>query len=283
MQTTDTHTARPDAQLVVTQGRALSVAQSLPTNTLADLVRAGELLAQSGMFGIANAASGFVVAATCHQQGISLMEFQRTYHIVEGRPSMRADAMLAEFRKMGGRHRIVENSATRAEAVFEVEGQTFTGVFTIGDAQATGDCYKTDGKTLKHTWAKRPADMLWARMVSRSVRRLCPEIVAGLYTPEEAADFDEPRPARTVTPEIAPDVAAARATGSATVPATATPAPAPVDFTVCPAGFDAMTGVPWADMDADTLRAALECNAESLTHTHRAAIRVALEQKGGAA
>ena len=62
-------------------------AQQLPTTSLAEIVKAGELLAQSNMFGVQNPAAGFVVVATCHQQGISLMEFNRTYHIVDGRPS----------------------------------------------------------------------------------------------------------------------------------------------------------------------------------------------------
>ncbi len=192
---------------------------ALPANNLADLATAGQLLAQSGMFGVNNAAAGFVVAATCYQQGISLMEFHRTYHIVEGRPSMRADAMLAEFRKRGGKYKIVENSQTRAAAEVEFEGQKLPFEFTMEDAKRTGDCFKGDGKTLKLTWQKRPDDMLWARMVSRMVRRLCPEINAGLYSPEEVQEFDTPTPGAAPTP-ITEDEAARRAknvTASSTV------------------------------------------------------------------
>jgi hypothetical protein len=143
---------------------------ALPANSLADLATAGQLLAKSRMFGVDNDAAGFVVVATCYQQGISLMEFHRTYHIVEGRPSMRADAMLAEFRKRGGKYKIVENSQTRAAAEVEFEGQKLPFEFTMDDAKRTGDCFKSDGKTLKLTWQKRPEDMLWARLVSRMVR-----------------------------------------------------------------------------------------------------------------
>jgi hypothetical protein len=173
----------------------------MPITCVADLAAVGQAIAQSGMFGVNNPGAGMVIAATCHAQGISLMEFARTYHIIEGRPSMRADAMLAEFRKRGGVCRILENSVERAAADFEFEGQVLHGLFAMDDARRTGDCLKGDGKTLKHNWEKRPDDMLWARMVSRSVRRLCPEIVAGLYTPEEVQDFDGdgvPRGARPV-------------------------------------------------------------------------------------
>jgi hypothetical protein len=241
---------------------------SLPVRSMNELAVAGELLAQSGMFGIQNAAAGFVVAATCHQQGISLMEFQRTYHIVEGKPSMRADAMLAEFRKRGGRYTIVENTVTRAAAQFEFEGNKIPAEFTIEDAQRTGDCFKSDGKTIKHTWAKRPEDMLWARMVSRAVRRLCPEIVAGLYTPEEVCDFDD-RPARREPVEIAPEVAAVRAGGIVDQ----------IDYTICPIGGAEWKGRSWNEFQTELLEAALGSADPAMTHTHKAAIRVVLEER----
>lgn len=39
--------------------------------------------------------------------------------------------------------------------------------------------------------------MLWARVTSDGVRALCPEIVAGVYTPEEIADFEPERPTQS--------------------------------------------------------------------------------------
>jgi len=257
-----------------TQQTALAIRTPMPVGSMAELATAGELLAQSGMFGINNPGAGFVVAATCHQQGISLMEFQRTYHIVDGRPTMKADAMLAEFRKRGGKYKIVANDIDRAEADFEFEGVAFRGAYTMDDAKRTGDCFKSDGKTLKHNWEKRPDDMLWARMVSRSVRRLCPEIVAGLYTPEEVSDFNDaaqdaaPRQARVLTTEeVTQRVKPVQ-------PVAQSPS---IDYTVCPPGFGEFSGKPWADMDDETL--AMAEKADGLTATHRAAIRVVAEER----
>jgi len=258
----------------------------LPVKTFEDLARAGTLLAQSGMFGVANAAAGFVVVATCHQQGISLMEFGRTYHIIDGRPSMRADAMLADLRKAGGSYKIVENSVTRAAALFFFEDQEIPFEYAIEDAKRTGDCFMKDGKTLKHTWQKRPEDMLWARMVSRAVRRLAPEINAGLYPPEEVSDMDGDRQTRASV-EISEDEALRRAKvvtseaveAAQSVAQEAAPIP---DASVCPDGFGDYSGHPWAEMDAETLQAALE--ADGLGHAHRAAIRLVMgERKEGAA
>jgi len=254
---------------------------ALPVVNIQELMAVGEMLAKSGMFGIKNAEAGFVVAATCHQQGMSLMEFQRTYHIVENKPAMRADAMLAEFRNRGGRVKIVENSVTRAAGEFTFEGQTVVFEYTMDDAERTGDCYEGKSGNVKHTWQKRPEDMLWARLVSRSVRRLCPEINAGLYSPEEVADFDgartSPRGAVPLDPEEA--IRRAKAVQAEVEPATVG------DASVCPDGYGDFSGKSWSELGDVELEMALD--ADGLTANHHAAIRLVIEErkaeKGGAA
>lgn len=246
---------------------------TLPVERMSDLQAIGDAIAQSGMFGVKNAASGLVVAATCHQQGITLMEFQRTYHIVEGRPSMRADAMLAEFRKLGGKVKIVENNTTRAAADFTFEGHTYPFEYTLEDAKRTGDALKGDG-TIKQMWQKRPEDMLWARLVSRSVRRLAPEICSGLYTPEEVSDFED-RPARGADPSpITVDDALARAK-------VVQAGDIMDDANYCPIGGEKYEGVAWANMDGEILSYALNSDAPEITEKHRAAIRAEIAKREG--
>jgi hypothetical protein len=255
---------------------ALRSNAALPVRNMEELAVAGNLLAQSGMFGIQNAAAGFVVAATCHQQGITLMDFRRTYHIVDGTPSMRADAMLAEFHKIGGKHKILEISLNRASVELEIDGEKFESAFTMDDAKRTGDCFNGDGKTLKHNWAHRPDDMLWARAVSRGVRRLRPGIVAGLYTPEEVQDFNDAKPVRAAAP-IAPEEAARRV--EATVVPPTTTAPTFPDEFICPALGSEFDGKPWADLTTETLEGALLYEGPELTEEHKAAIRLTLDQR----
>ena len=263
---------KPEPTQAVTRYNA-----QLPTHSMQEVATAGELLAQSGMFGIKNAAAGFVVVATCHQQGISLMEFHRTYHIVEGRPSMRADAMLAEFRKTGGRYGIIENSQTRAAAEFVFEGQKQTFEFTIEDARRTGDCLNGKGE-LKQIWEKRPEDMLWARMVSRAVRRLCPEINAGMYPPEEVMDFDrDPQQSSAPVPineaEVARRARVVKPEFDAPTPIVAT------DSEICPIGGDGYFGCRWDDMLDDDLEAALGYGDPAITDAHRAAVETVLSER----
>ena len=261
--------------------QALTLHNSMPVNTITDLVKAGELLSRSGMFDL-NPASGFVVAATCHQQGISLMEFHRSYHIVEGKPSMRADAMLAEYRKKGGKYKIEENSMTRAAATFEFEGQSLKFEYTMEDAKRTGDCYKGKSTEVKHVWQKRPDDMLWARMVSRAVRRLCPEINAGLYSPEEVGDFgDGPAPGAAPVP-ITPEEAAERATpveAEIEEVEVEVDGDTGIDFTVCPIGGEGVKGKAWAKFTDAELAKAVTVEHEALTHTHKAAIRFEIDKR----
>jgi len=246
---------------------------------MAELVEIGKLLSQSNIFGACNPAAGFVIAATCHQQGISPLEFGRTYHIVDGKPSMRADAMLAEFRKKGGKYKIVENSMTRAAIEATFEGQTLTFAYTIEDGKRTGDALKSNGHT-KDNWVKRPDDMMWARVVSKMVRRLCPEINAGLYPPEEVADFTEKREVEPITPEEAARRAksvAADVSEPVTVPVVVA---TEVDYTRCPDGFGDFSGKLWSEFDEDMLRAASE--HPDLSEQHKEHIKAVLNGRRSA-
>jgi hypothetical protein len=50
------------------------------------------------------------------ESGFSPFASATGVHIIEGKPSMRADAMLAKFVERGGKYEIAERSATRAAA-----------------------------------------------------------------------------------------------------------------------------------------------------------------------
>jgi hypothetical protein len=250
------------------------VKTQLPIATMADLHKIGEAIAASRMFGIDNAASGLIVAATCHQQGITLLDFCRTYWVVLGRPTMKYDAMLAEFRKKGGRYSIIETSVTRAAAVFEFEGQKHDWEYTLEDAKRTGDALDGKGR-VKDMWLKRPEDMLWARLVSRSVRKLAPEICAGLYTPEEVADIHKTEPVALTQDEII-----ARAKIVEPIAEPITEMPENYDCNVCPAGYGKWSGKPWDDMPAHILHSALDSKRLDID-TESAIIRV-LEARGEA-
>lgn len=163
------------------------------TDPMAAVAKMGEMLARSGMFGCSKVEQGMVLALTCMSEKISPLDFMRRYHLIEGRPSQRADSMLADFRvRCHGTHRIVERTAEAAEVELSQGGNTMRFRLTWDDCKNEPFTKSRDGQ-VKPNWAtpRIRTQMLWARVVSDGVRAMAPEICSGIYTPEEVEDFTE--------------------------------------------------------------------------------------------
>lgn len=136
---------------------------------------------------------GAVILMTCMQENITPIDFIRKYHMIKGKPSMQAKAMLAEFRRIGGKHKVVEQSPTRAAIELTFEGQTNLFELTWEDAKESRWPWKDVSRTaLKDNWSTNldRQNMLWARVVSTAVDAVAPEVSHGVYTPEEMEDVD---------------------------------------------------------------------------------------------
>jgi hypothetical protein len=117
----------------------------------------------------------------------------RDYHIVQGRPTLKADAMLARFQTAGGKVEWHELSDTKAEATFShPAGGAVRLSWDSARAKQAGLSVEKDN------WKKYPRAMLRARLVSEGVRTVYPGCVVGTYTPEEAEEFDTPKHTRKV-------------------------------------------------------------------------------------
>jgi hypothetical protein len=151
-------------------------------------------VAKSGlMAGINTPEAAFTLMMICQSEGIHAMQAVKRYHIIEGRASMKAEAMLAEFLSRDGEVEWIQSDDTAAEAIFSHPKRAPKGyrkVITFADMKAKGI---TEGKYgTKDNWKKFADAMLRARLISSTVRMLMPEIVVGIYTPEEVMDFTEP-------------------------------------------------------------------------------------------
>ena len=71
-------------------------------NTLDDMERVAKMISGNGMFGITSPGQAIGLFLLCQAEGLNPIAALRRYHIVEGRPSMRADAMQGEFESRGG-------------------------------------------------------------------------------------------------------------------------------------------------------------------------------------
>jgi hypothetical protein len=163
----------------------------LPTQ---DLKLMAEQVAKSRLFpGIESEQAAFTLMLLCQAESLHPATALRRYHIINGRPSMRADAMQAEFQRQGGVIRWVRSTEAECTARFLHDrhapdpGVEIT--WTIKRATAAG-------LTNNPTWRKFPDQMLRARVISEGVRMVMPGIVAGIYTPEEVADFAPVPPSR---------------------------------------------------------------------------------------
>jgi len=163
---------------------------------------------EARMFGCSNEAQGRVLALACIAERKNPLELVRTYHIIDGKLSMRADAMLAEFRKLGGKVRwtATGDDGKEAKAIFSFEDVDTEIGYSIEDAKRAGLVKD------KSAWVKDPGAMLRARVTSKAVRMLAPEIVAGYYTPEEIDDVADGRDAKAAVVVDAESIAKAAAT-----------------------------------------------------------------------
>lgn len=132
------------------------------------------------------------VILTGVELGMGPMEAMRSLHVIEGKPTMSAEAMHARARRAGVKTRWVETSATKATIEVTAPGekpQVMT--FTIEEAKAAG----LGGKG---NWSKHPAAMLRARATSAAMRAFCPEVLgAGIYE-SESGEITDGVPAETI-------------------------------------------------------------------------------------
>lgn len=207
---------------------------TLPMNGMGDLFNAGELLAQASFLGCRNAGEGFVLMATCQQSGLSLIEFQQRYHFRQGRFSIQAHALLAEFVERGGSYRVIERSPTRAAIEVAKDGNKYLSEITWDQAaeepfvyagsedQALAELSKPVGKRRlknKYSTPRSRMQMLWARAVSDGVVVVDPGARGGMYTPEETDDFAPALPPASAEPTPLPAAAQRAALGPAQEPA----------------------------------------------------------------
>ncbi len=138
---------------------------------------------QSGLFGIKSADQALALMALCEAEGMHPARAIQEFHIVQGRPAMKADAMLARFQKAGGRVDWHDYTEKMVSGTFShPQGGSIRVEWTFEQA-------KKIGLTNKDNWKNYPRNMLRARCVSEGVRAVFPGIAQGMYTVEEVQDM----------------------------------------------------------------------------------------------
>jgi hypothetical protein len=133
----------------------------------------------------------FFVLAYGHDFGMSFSHALRQVHIVKGKPSLSADAMMGIVRGSGLCEFFRCTESTNKSCTYitkrvdEVEATAY--VYTIEDAQQAG-------LTGSNTWRSHPKAMLRARCKSALARMVYEDVVGNVYTPDELREARQRRP-----------------------------------------------------------------------------------------
>jgi hypothetical protein len=153
-----------------------------------------EVAAGSKMFGFKNPQEAMAIMLLCQAEDLHPAIAMRDYHVIQGRPALKADAMLARFQQAGG------------QVQWKVyEDEQVTGIFSHpagGSLEVTWTLAKAKliGIANKDNWRNYPRAMLRARCVSEGIRSVYPGCVVGVYTPEEVQDFQPTRQEQSAVP-----------------------------------------------------------------------------------
>ena len=155
----------------------------------------GDWIAHSGMFGCVKPEQGYVLALECIASKQTPLSWKKSNHLIGGNITMKSESMLAGLMDAGWDIDWIQFDATAAIADFSKGAKKVRVSFSADDAKQAGLIPAKPGSG----WAKFPAEMLRARLISKATRMLDPRITQGRYTPEEVADFSATPSTPTVT------------------------------------------------------------------------------------
>lgn len=165
--------------------------------TMGEAWKLSETFHESGLLprGVSSPAAAFTIIATGAELGLSPMASLRSIHIIEGKPVLSAALIAGIVQRrpdLCEGFALVESSDTIATYETTRRGQAPVRMsFTIEQAQRAG-------LTGKDNWRKYPHAMLRARASAELARAVYPDVVGGLYDPDEIPGAEvrtaEPRP-----------------------------------------------------------------------------------------
>ena len=150
---------------------------------LADIQKMAEVAATSKMFGFKNPQEAMAIMLLCQAENLHPAIAMRDFHVIQGRPALKADAMLARFQQAGGKVDWKVYTDAEVTGVFShPQGGSLEVTWTLSQAKSIGIANKDN-------WKNYPRAMLRARCLSEGIRAVYPGCVVGVYTPEEVQDF----------------------------------------------------------------------------------------------
>lgn len=166
-----------------------------------------EAFSKSGMFGAKTKEQALSLLLLAQAEGVHPAIAMRDFHVIQGRPAKKADAMHRSFLEAGGKIEWHELTDKLADATFShPQG---------GSARITWDMARVEAAKIQNAdmYKKYPRQMLKARCVSEGCRTVYPAATSGMYVAEEIQGFAKEKdmgPAPIVEDElVTPDQAVA--------------------------------------------------------------------------
>jgi hypothetical protein len=152
-----------------------------PTN-MAELRAFAGAAASTGFYGAKSPEQALLLAMTGKDLGMTYTMALRAFHVVQGKPVLSADGMVAAVLSSGKAKffRTVEKTTDRVTVETQRNGDPTPTSYTYTMADA-----KAAGLTGKDNWKSHPAAMLAARAKSALARDVYPDVLLGMYDPDE--------------------------------------------------------------------------------------------------
>lgn len=141
-------------------------------------------IAGSGLFGVKNQVQALALMLVAQAEGLHPATAARDYHVIQGRPALKSDTMLARFLSAGGKVAWHEYTESACVATFAHPAGGSVKV------EWNMEMAKKANLAGKEIWKQYPRAMLRARVISEGIRTVYPGVLAGMYTPEEVRDME---------------------------------------------------------------------------------------------
>jgi hypothetical protein len=164
-----------------------------PRRSFDEIMRMAETIAKSRLFGVTQVDQVVALMLMAEAEGRHVASAMQDYSVIQGKPSLKAEAMLARFQQAGGKVKWTCLTDERVAAIFS-HAQCEPVEIDWDMARAK------QAQLANPMWKKYPRQMLRARVISEGVRTAYPGALGGMYAPEEVIDFEParspPNPAR---------------------------------------------------------------------------------------
>lgn len=150
--------------------------------TVSDVERVANAIAKGGLFGSKDPNAVLTLCLLAQAEGQHPAVVFRDYHVINGRPAKKAEAMLRDFINAGGKVEWHQLDDDKADATFS---------HPSGSARITWDHARAQKAQIAGNamYKKYPRQMLRSRVISEGIRTVYPGATSGLYEEGEVASF----------------------------------------------------------------------------------------------